>query len=160
MFGPGDTSVLPRIIGALERGAFPLIGDGTQLVELTWIGNAVDAVERALVVPGVEGRVYHVTNGEPRPLVDLLDRLCARLDLPRPRRRVPYRVAYAAAAATERLHRAVPRLGEPTLTRYGVTVVGLTSTLDISALRRDLGWSPAVSLDEGIDRFCTWWASR
>jgi nucleoside-diphosphate-sugar epimerase len=43
------------------------------------------------------------------------------------------------------------------LTRYTVGLLAADTTLDISAARRDLGYRPSVSIDEGIARFLAAW---
>lgn len=159
VFGPGDNAVLPRIIDALERRRLPLIGGGEHRIDLTYIDNLSQAIERACFEDAAIGGVYHVANGEPRRLVDLIKTLCDALELPFPSRRLPFSVAYGAAAAVELTHKLLP-LGEPALTRYGVTAVGCGTTLDITAARRDLGYAPEVDLDEGIARFVTWWKAQ
>jgi nucleoside-diphosphate-sugar epimerase len=63
----------------------------------------------------------------------------------------------ALAGASELAHTTLRRPGEPTLTRYGVRLLALDATLDISAARHDLGYAPRVSLEEGLERVAAWW---
>jgi 2-alkyl-3-oxoalkanoate reductase len=41
---------------------------------------------------------------------------------------------------------------EPMLTRYSAAILGRTQTYDISAARRDLGYTPCVSFTDGMER--------
>jgi nucleoside-diphosphate-sugar epimerase len=158
IYGPGDTVVLPRLIRALEAGRLPRIGDGRTVMDLTYIDNATQAVELALgAAADVSGRAYNVTDGQPVALWPLVDDLCARLDLPPPRRSVRYGVVAAYAVALEALHRTLLRGSEPLLTRYSAALLAHSLTLDITAARRDLGYAPSVAPDEGLARFVDWW---
>ena len=44
------------------------------------------------------GQALVVSNGEPRPVADLFDSICAAAGVPGPQRRVPAGLAYAAGA--------------------------------------------------------------
>lgn len=154
LFGPGDTTIFPRLLRALERGRLPIIGDGANRVDLTYVENAALAVERALrASDGAVGRKYNVTNGEPIALWPLLERLARELGLRPPTRRIGRRAARAAARALELAHAAFALKREPVLTRYTVGLLSADTTLDITAARRDLGYEPEVSLEEGVARF-------
>ncbi|MDP7033929.1 MAG: NAD(P)-dependent oxidoreductase [Planctomycetota bacterium] len=159
IIGPGDQTIVPRILRALEAGRLPVVGGRSVLADMTVIDNAVHAIECALVAP-VAGRIFNITGGEPVPLWDLVDDLCRRLDLTPPSRKLSYRLAWFLAGQLERWHRLFPSRGEPVLTRYGVCLIGRSLTLDISAARRDLGYDPQVSIREGVERFVAWWKER
>jgi nucleoside-diphosphate-sugar epimerase len=95
-----------------------------------------------------------VTNGEPRPIAELLDRICAAAGVPGPRRRVPRAVAYAAGGVNEALwalrDRLRPVVGDPPLTRFLIEQMSTAHWFDQRQTRVALGWSPRVSLDEGF----------
>ena len=154
IYGPGDNALFPRLLAALRGGQLPVIGTGTNRIDLTYIDDAVQGVTRALEAgPHCFGRAYNLTSGESAPLWDLIRDLCRRLDLAPPTRRVSRPVARTAAAMAEAWHRLARRPGEPRLTRYSVDSLSLDATLDISAARRDLGYAPLGSVAEGIERF-------
>jgi nucleoside-diphosphate-sugar epimerase len=99
------------------------------------------------------GKKYNITNGEPVQLWPLIERLCRELNLKYPTRRIPYKVAHGLAGLLEFTFRLLPGQPEPPLTRYSVFVISQSATLDISAARRDLGYSPRISLEQGIEEF-------
>lgn len=154
IYGPGDNALFPRLLAALKDGKLPVIGSGENRIDLTYIDDAVHGVKQALVAgPHCLGRAYNLTSGEPVHLWDLIRDLCQRLDLPPPTRRVGRRAARMAAFGMETWHRLARRPGEPRLTRYSVDSLSLDATLDISAAKRDLGYEPTVSVEEGVARF-------
>ncbi len=161
IFGPGDTNVLPRLIRALEAGRLPIVGNGENVLDLTYIDNVVDAIIASIDAPdAVCGGKFNITNGEPIRLWPLVTRLAKSLGLQAPNRRVPYRLVMAVAGGMEAFHRLARPNEEPVLTRYTVGILGRTMTLDITAARRDLGYRPRVTMDEGIERFLAWWKAK
>ena len=160
VFGPGDRIILPRIIDRLQRGVLPIIGDGSCVADLTYVENVVDALILCAGAPDpVVGRKYNITNGEPVHIWRLIEQVCNRLRLPPPARRVPYALADTMAWALEAVWRAVGRNDEPPLTRYSVARIGLSSSLDISAAKRDLGYIPRISLDTALNQTLEAWRS-
>jgi nucleoside-diphosphate-sugar epimerase len=150
MFGPGDTSLLPRLLAVARRGRLPQIGDGRNLVDLTYIENVVHALVLALTAEKAAGRTYTITNGEHVPLWDLIRTVLQRSGLSPRLRRLPYRLVYLLAGAME--WRATLLGGEPLLTRYTTAILARTQTYNIGAARRDLGYEPLVPVDEGVER--------
>jgi nucleoside-diphosphate-sugar epimerase len=155
IFGPGDTSLLPRIVLAARAGRLPVIGTGNNAIDLTYVDNVAEAVALALQSTAVR-RLYHVTNDEHVPLWPLIRRVLERLGVPPPRWRVPLALAMLVGRLSE--GRAYLLGGEPRLTRYTAALLGTTQTYDISALRRELGYRPLVSVDEGVERTLRAWS--
>ena len=150
MFGPGDTALLPRLLRAGRNGRLAQIGDGTNLVDLTYVDNVVHATLLALEVPRAAGQTYTITNDAHVPLWNVVHRVLTAARLETKLRRVAVPVALAAAAVMEL--RARLDGGEPTMTRYSVLILARTQTYDITAARRDLGYSPVVSIDDALER--------
>ena len=103
--------------------------------------------------------IYNVSNGEPRELTDVLAVMAREFGLPLRTRRVPWPLIDGLARGLEW----VGRLGngkEPPLTRYSAGVLAFSQTLDISALRDELGYRPTVDIDEGIRRHAAWWRAQ
>ena len=161
IFGPGDTTILPRLIARLQTGRLPIIGDGRNLSDMTYVENVVDALLLCATSPDATlGKKYNITNGEPTALWPLIEKLCIALGYPSPRRHIPYRVADAGAALLEVVYRLLPGQPEPPLTRYSVALLAKNTTLDISAARQELGYQPRVSVAEGFQRFVAWWQAN
>ena len=148
IFGPGDTTLFPRLIRAHGSRGFPLIGPGDPLMDITFVENVVDALLLAADAPtDALDQKFNITNGEPWPRSRLLAALFAEIGRPLKTRPVDYRVAHCAAAVMENVSN-VFTLGhwEPPLTRYTVGVLAKSQTLDISAARSVLGYQPRISI--------------
>jgi nucleoside-diphosphate-sugar epimerase len=150
IFGPGDQALLPRLIAAARQQRLPQIGDGRNLVDLTYVENVVHALLLASESPAAAGKTYTITNNEHVPLWEVIRLVLKRLNLSTHLRQVPLSVALAAASLLEM--RAALTGKEPLLTRYSATILARTQTYDISAARRDLSYSPPVSIAEAIER--------
>lgn len=158
LFGPGDTTIIPRLIRANEKGFVPLIDGGRALLDVTYIDNAVDALLNCLRAPeSALGKAYNITNGQPIRFRELLDLLFHKMGKTFHGRPIPYRLALLLAAGMEGA--AVLRGGgkEPLLTRYTVGVLAKSQTLYIGAAQKNLGYVPHIRIEEGIDRFVQWW---
>jgi 2-alkyl-3-oxoalkanoate reductase len=150
VFGPGDSALLPRLISAAQAGRLPQIGDGENLVDLTYVENVAHAIGLALGAEAAVGGSYTITNGEHVRLWELIRSVLHRLGISTELRQVSVRGALAAATLMEL--RAALTGREPLLTRYTVGILARTQTYDISAARRDLGYAPLISVAEGVER--------
>lgn len=150
VFGPGDRALLPRLVRAARAGRLPQIGNGENLVDLTYVDNVVHALALALGAPKAVGRTYTITNGQHVRVWDVIRRVLSACGLPDELRRVPLSLALVAAAAMEA--RAVLAGNEPLLTRYTAAILGRTQTYNIAAAERDLGYKPIVSVEQGVER--------
>ncbi|MEM7734951.1 MAG: NAD-dependent epimerase/dehydratase family protein [Deinococcota bacterium] len=153
IFGPGDNAIFPRFIAALQAGRLPIIGSGDNVADLSYVDNVVDALLLCAQADSKHlGKVYNISNGEPVRLWDVIGHLARALALPEPRHKLPYRLVYTLAASLEATHKLFLPHKEPRLTRYGVTVLGKSMTLDIGAAQRDLGYEPKVSMEDGLEQ--------
>ena len=149
LYGPGDTTLLPRLTRALRSGRLPRLTRTEVWTELTHVDNAAHAAALALArpVPGL----FNVTDGEAVPLWATLDRLADRLGVARPRRYVPPALLEGAALALEALARLHPQRPEPPLTASGVRLLTRSMSLDLTRARTRLGYAPLVRPEAGLD---------
>lgn len=158
LFGPGDTVIFPRLIPRLQSGRLPILGDGENIVDLTYIENVVDALLLCADSPAnTLGKKYNISNGEPVKIWHLIEHICNELNLPHPKRKISYRTANAIASMLELIYTVIPTHPEPPLTRISVSMMANNTTLDISAAKNELGYQPKVSVEEGVQRFLSWW---
>jgi nucleoside-diphosphate-sugar epimerase len=161
VFGPGDRAIVPRLIAVAERGFFPLPSGGSAWTDVTYIDNVVTAVAAALEAPAsLGGRAFNITNDEPVQIRDLLARLFGTLGIRTRMLPMPRVVLMALAKGSESLSWHFRAGKEPRITLYGAGLLSFSQTLSIEAARRDLAYTPAISLDEGFRRFADWWRAR
>ncbi|SDQ87607.1 NAD(P)-dependent oxidoreductase [Microbacterium sp. cf332] len=161
VWGPGDPQLIERIVARARRRTLPLLNGGTALIDTTYIDNAASGIVAALHrADAVGGRAYVLTNGEPRPVGDLMAGICRAAGAPVPRLRLPAAVARAAGAAVERVWQVRPGVDEPPMTRFLAEQLSTAHWFDQTDIRRDLQWAPTVSIDEGLARLADHYAAK
>ena len=159
VWGPGDTQLVGRIVERAAAGRLALVAGGRALVDTTYIDNAVDALVAALdaVEPGAAcaGKAYVVANGEPRPIRELVAGICAAAGVEFAPREVPLAAARRIGSVIEAAWRSEK---EPPLTRFLADQLGTAHWFDPRPMRDDIGWTPTVSIDEGLARLAEWFS--
>ena len=164
VWGPGDPHLVPRIIARGRRGLIALPGGGRARIDTIYVDNAADAHLAALdrLEPGAacDGKAYFITNGDPRPTREIVLGILRAAGIDARVVPVSRRLAHAAGAAMETAFRLAAIEHEPPLTRFVAEQLSTSHHFRIDAARRDLGWTPAVSIDEGLERLAAWFESR
>lgn len=159
VWGPGDQQLTGRIVDRARSGRLAVIGSGGALVDTTYLDNAADALLAALDrAEDLAGQAFVVSNGEPRPIAELLARIAAAGGQPPPRLRVPRRVAFLAGLAIERLWAAQERTDDPPMTSFLAEQLATAHWFEQASTREALQWEPAVTLDEGFRRLASWFS--
>jgi nucleoside-diphosphate-sugar epimerase len=140
VFGPRQrpdsqyAAVIPLFVDALLTGRTPVVhGDGRQARDFTFVADAVQANVRASEAPAeaCAGKAYNVACGGIHDLLELLDVL---------QRHVGVEVEPEHVDS---------RAGDIRL-----------SQADIAAIRRDLGYEPTVSFEDGLVETLDWFRSH
>lgn len=162
IWGPGDNHLVPRIIARARSGRLRRIGSRPCPVDTVYVDNAAHAhlLAAERLTPGgpVAGRSYFISNNEPLPLWEMVNRILAAAGLPPVTAAIPPGVAYAIGAACEGIWSLLRLSGEPPMTRFVARELSTSHWFDISAARRDLGYEPTVSIEEGLRRLRAWLA--
>ena len=166
VWGPGDTQLVARIARRARAGRLPVLGSGAALVDTVYLDNAVDALVAALDrVKAARGLALVVTNGEPRPIAEILTGWARAAGGAGPSRRVPAPLALAAGSGVDVVTAARLRLGhdletDPPLTRFLAEQLSTAHWFDQRRTREVLGWTPRVGLDEGFARLAAHYAQH
>ncbi len=156
VWGPGDNHLVPRIVSRARAGKLRLVGGGVAKVDTVYVDNAADAHLCALdrIGPGAPcaGKAYFVTNEEPRPQSAIIGSILRAHGLPPCERSIAPSVAWLAGAAMEAYWRLTGRDDEPLMTRFVAKQLATSHWYDTRATRDELGYRPAISLDEGFER--------
>jgi 2-alkyl-3-oxoalkanoate reductase len=160
IWGPGDNHLVPRILARGRAGRLRRIGDRANLVDTVYVDNAarahLQAADRLAPGSAPAGRAYFISNGQPLPLWEMVNRILAAADLPPVTRSIPPGLAYTVGCICEGLWGLLRLAGEPPMTRFVAHELSSAHWFDISAARRDLGYRPEVSTDEGLLRLREW----
>ena len=150
IWGPGDITILPRLIALLRSGQLIFIGRGNNQLGLSHVENLSQGIILAARTPSAAGQIYHLTDGEEITARTAFCELAAVLGVPPPRFSLPFPVMHFLAALLEWSARLRNTATPPRLTRYGVRLVACDSRYDISKAQSELGYRPQLTFRQGI----------
>jgi nucleoside-diphosphate-sugar epimerase len=156
VWGPGDPHLIPRL---LERGRgkeLKKVGNCKNLVDISYVDNVATA--HILAAKNLEntataaGKAYFISQGEPVNLWDWIDDLFLRFEVPAIQKRVPFSLAYAAGYFLEKIHTVFTPDTEPKMTRFLAEQLAKSHCFSIKNAKKDLGYIPLISTEEGMKR--------
>src|SRR5207248_7859856 len=125
------------ISGRGRAGKLRRIGKQTNLIDAIYIDNAADAHLLAAdrLAPGspIAGKAYFLSQGEPIPLWDMVNRILAVGSVAPVTRSVPVSVAYLAGWCCEIVYVAMRWQDEPPLTRFVARALSTADWFGITA---------------------------
>jgi dTDP-glucose 4,6-dehydratase len=123
------------ILNALAGAPLPIYGDGSNVRDWLYVEDHAEAL-LTVVTKGEVGRSYNIGGENERSNLELVRTICAILDEKRPGNR-PY---------AEQITYVTDRPGHDA--RYAI---------DPSRIREELGWSPSVTVEEGLALTVQWY---
>lgn len=156
IIGPGDHLHFGRIAARLRAGRAVIVGSGENALPLVYISDLVQGLLLALDHPVAVGGIYNITSDQPITQRQLLEAVAHDIGAPSPRLRIPYRALYAAGYLAEKIASAAPGVHRPPITRFGVAFHGTDSRFTSAKARRELGYSPLVTLRDGVRLTASW----
>jgi nucleoside-diphosphate-sugar epimerase len=155
VFGPGDTTLFPRIERAARAGRLPLLrrAGAPARSDLIYVDTLCDYI--AAAARSALTGAYNLTNAEPVETQAFLLDVLHRLGVPPPARSVDARLAFALAGALETGYRFASPHREPPVTRFGIAALAYSKTFDVRNAVAAFG-PPSVSMDEGVEHFVRW----
>ena len=138
VYGAGVGANFLRLMRSVERGLPLPFGRVDNRRSLLYLGNFTDAIRVCLDHPAAAGQTFLLSDGEDVSSADLIRRLA--LAMHRPARLLPLPPSWLRAAGA--------------LLGRGAEVDRLLGSLsvDSSKIRRELGWRPPFSMDEGLSQ--------
>jgi nucleoside-diphosphate-sugar epimerase len=156
LWGPGDPHLLPRIRKAAAGGRLRQIGDGNNQITITQVENAAWAhLLAAIELSGrarCAGKAYFVGDEEPILLWPWLNQVMDIWGLPQIKKRASWGATRFLALLSEGVHHFFPRLGEPFMTTFIVDQLVRSHSFSYQAAKRDFGYQPIVSPQEGLQK--------
>lgn len=155
IWGPRDNHLIPRLIQRAMAGKLMRVGDGSNIVSMSYVENAATAHLQAcdaLDSGACAGKAYFINEPEPVVLWDWVNELLALGDLPPIKRSVSPGFARSAGAVLEGIYWTFGIQSEPRMTRFLASQLSQSHSYRIEAAQRDFGFAPAVSYEEGMLR--------
>ena len=156
IWGPGDNHLLPRLVERAKGGKLKLPGPD-KLIDSVFIDNAarahLQALDRLQTDPQtVGGKTYFISNDEPMAQGRIIGGLLKAAGIDVQIRSVPPRLAIAAGTVLEKTWKLLSLKSEPPITSWSAEQLSTAHWYDISAAKRDLGYTVDVSIAEGLER--------
>jgi nucleoside-diphosphate-sugar epimerase len=160
IWGPGDNHLVPRIVAKGRAGKLRRIGNRPNLVDTVYVDNAarahLQAADRLATDSSISGKAYFISNGEPQPLWEMVNRILSAANIPPVTRSISPKLAYTAGCICEAVWGLLFLAGEPPMTRFVAHELATAHWFNIEAARRDFGYQPEISIDEGLVRLQKW----
>lgn len=156
VWGPGDPNLLPRILKQARKGRLRIIGNANKKIDTTYVDNAAAAHVLALQKIGIgspiAGKTYFISQGDPITHEALINSWLKADGFPPETRRMPLGLAQFLGATFETIYQTLRIQSEPPLTRFTVEQLSTSHWFNIDAARADLGYTPTVTIAEGMVR--------
>ena len=160
VWGPGDPHLLPRLVAKGRKKQLKIVGDGTNLVDISYVENVayahVLAGQNLMIGGACAGKAYFVSQGEPVNLWNWINTLFAAMDIPLVERKVSFQNAYRIGAILELLYKGFKVQKEPPMTRFIAEQLAKSHYFDIANAHNDFGYAPQVTTEEGLRKSVNW----
>lgn len=160
VFGDGITPYLSHLphMGTLKGDRYVMFGDGRVPLQLTYVGNTVDALWLCATSPDAPGQTFTIIDDDLPTQREYVRRLAELTGRPLRITAIPRPAAYLIGLGVERAAGMMKR--KPPTTRRLLVGKTVKLSFDCSRARRVLGWTPRVQWDEGLRRAVEWEAAR
>ena len=155
IFGPGDTNLIPRIIKKANTKKLRVIGDGTNLVSVSYVENVADAHICALrklseLDKNVCGKVFFINEDQPVNCWEFINQLILSCNGPIVKKQFASKYAYILGACLEKIGVVFAPNWEPPMTRFLALQLSTNHYFDNSRAKSALEWKPAITLDQAL----------
>ncbi len=158
IWGPGDHNLIPRLIQRAKAGLLKRVGNGTNLVDTTFVDNAADGhiLAADALVNGPHsapaGKPYFLSQDDPFNCWDWIDELLKIYKLPPVQKSISFSAAYAIGTIEELIWKLFGWTQDPAMSRFLAIQLAVSNYFDISAAKRDFGYFPKIDKAEGMRR--------
>lgn len=158
VYGPGNKGNIYRMIDAIAKRRFLLIGRGANKRSMIYVGNVVDAAIAVAFREEADGAVFIVTDSEDYSVLELYRTILELLGIRPLPLRVPLPIARVAATAFNLAGRMVGK----ELPYNSRVLSRLTSSLTFSSkqIEDTVGFRPACDLREGMAKTVRWYREQ
>ncbi len=160
IWGPGDPHLIPRLLASGRKKILKRVGDGSNLVDISYIDNVAYAhilAAKNLAGKGTAaGKPYFISQGEPVNLWDWINELFRAMDIEKVQDAISFPVAYRIGGVMEALYRLAGLKKEPQMTRFLAEQLAKSHYFSLHNARVDLGYEPVISTSEGLYRTVQW----
>jgi nucleoside-diphosphate-sugar epimerase len=156
IWGPRDRHLIPRLLDRARSGRLRRVGDGSNLIDMVYVENAaaahLQAADALCEGSPVCGKAYFISQGEPVNCWDWIDEILVTAGLTPIEKSISFSAAWRVGATMEVAYRLLRLKSEPRMTRFLAAQLAKHHYFDIRGARRDFGYSPQISAEDGMRR--------
>lgn len=155
IYGPGDPERFYMIFKRVSKGRFPIFGSGKTYYHPLYIDNLVDAFMLAMEPGKGVGEAYLIADEEYVEIEELVKKTAKALNVQVKTPHFPVMPLVLLGHVCEKICQ--PFGITPPIFPRRVDWYRQNRAFDISKAKKDLGYQPAVDLDEGLKRTGEWY---
>jgi nucleoside-diphosphate-sugar epimerase len=152
IYGERDRTVIPKLLFNLRRGTFAYFGTGDQVLNCIYVKNLVHGIFLAAENPAAVGEVFNLTDGQRVTKRQFVGRVAELAGLKPPTRRIPLGLARFLAHLVEGVAKLRGAQHAPIINQARYKFLGLNLDYSIDKARRVLGYQPAFTFEQGLER--------
>ena len=160
IWGPGDNHLVPRIIEAASSGKLMQVGEGKNLVDVTYVENGalahIQAEEKLDIGSPVCGQAYFIGDAKPVNLWEWVNELLKKAEVKPIKKTISYNKAKKIGAVMEFFYKLFRLKGEPRMTRFVAAQLAKSHYFSHEKAFNHFGFDPRISNEEGLKRTLKW----
>jgi len=157
VYGPEQSLDMTNIFKKIEKGLFRIIGDGEFITSLCYIDNLIDGLLLIEKNNNSIGQIYFIADNKYYTFKEIAETISKEMDVNLPNVKIPKWFGNLSGLLYQVLHKF---FGVTSITLYSLKLMTLNFACDISKIRRELSYKPAVDLEEGIRRTVKWYKAE
>jgi nucleoside-diphosphate-sugar epimerase len=161
-YGPNQPPRQTLFFQMIRDGKAPIVGSGENLRSMGYIDNLCQGLLLAALIPAARGQVYWIADRRPYSMNEIIDTVERLLETEfghqcsHRRMRLPGFASEIAWVADATLQ----SLGVYQQKIHVLSEMNKTIACSVARAEQELGYRPAVSLEEGMRRSLAWCARR
>ncbi len=160
VWGKGDPHLLPRVIARHASGKLKIVGDGINLVDLTYVENVthahICAMSTIIKNSSADGQAFFISQDEPVNLWSWLNNIFIRIGMPELSVKISYKKAYFLGSALEKIWHFLNLKGEPPMTRFVSSQLAHDHWFSIESAKEKIGYEPTVNMQDALEKSLPW----
>jgi UDP-glucose 4-epimerase len=164
IYGPRNLLLVKRLFRIINKGYYPIVGDGKALMEFCYVKNEVYGI-RLAGERGKAGETYFISDERSYSTEEVVREIAKQLGVNLKIFHIPVPVAWGIGFSFEVLSKffkfypfMVRETGRPSFSRNTVKWTSKSTWFcDISKAKRELGYRPPYTLSEGIRETIEWY---
>lgn len=157
IYGTRGKIMFPHVGYFFKGKLFVIVGNGANLLPLTYIDNTVDAIIMASHSEKAIGQAYTIVDDEEITQKEYLNRYFQEMNSKVPVLAIPLSLFLLPVGLVEQLKSFGFLKNKHTPSKYGLYSKYHSLRYSAAKAREELNWQPKISLEEGLSRTFAWY---